>query len=191
MLNSYAHTDYEPSNFGTITLSNNFEQAGALTGTRKTTFETIKDIAENAETTAGVEELVLNPYAQSLKQQVFSLILNGTPHGQVLDYIYDHLDGESTAIIERTLSEFAQEFSDMGLNDMARELQHVIAALPILSYSDLGMGVDFFNTGPNSTGSVENAGEVGRLRYAIEAHFDDERYKPKADVKPFLGASYG
>lgn len=59
-----------------------------------------------------------------------------------------------------------------------------------LSFADLGLDIEFFNTGINSPGSVPEP-DVKVNRQQIEAHFDDERFKPKMFVQPFSGTSYG
>lgn len=169
-------------------LNEAWDSAATLKSRGSMAFDRLKQIAEDANNATDVETLVLNPYHQDLKAQVFSRILNGEPPGQVLDYLYDRLDGESPEYVAKVLKDMAYEFEDMGLKDMAREIMQVLTIVPL---SDYGLDIDFFGTGPNADGSVEVAGEVSRLRHFIEHHFEQESLRGKLQPKPFLGIGYG
>lgn len=127
------------------------------------------------------DALVLNPYDKTTMQRILSRVENGQ-WGKAVDMLNTHLDGKTAYETREILQDFADKCLDRGVS------QPVV--FDMLSFMDLGMDVEFFNTGPNSSGDVSEP-SVEENRYHIQAHFKNELHKPIQDVQPFLGASYG
>lgn len=129
------------------------------------------------------DSLMANPWVQTLKQRVLAKIEN-KGWGEGIDLLIKNLDGREFEQAEKILKEFQYEFAEAGYHEAANYIGD------LLSYSDLGLGFDFFNTSENSGGGVPEP-DADINRYRIESHFADERLKPRQHVQPFLGISYG
>ena len=133
--------------------------------------------------TEAADSLMANPWMQTLKQRIFAKIENNG-WGEGIDLLMRSLDGRELEQAEKILQEFQYEFAAAGYAEAAAYIGD------LLSYSDLGLGYDFFNTSENSGGGVPEP-DVDINRYRIENHFAEERFKPRQHVQPFLGVSYG
>lgn len=152
----------------------------------------IHDLTSNANATAATEAgeyetLELSPWQIGLKERLCNLIANGL-HGRALDLIDYHVSSFSDIHAADTLITLERALETLEDNGFEPQVQ---AFIPFLTDSQLGMDIEFFNTGPNAPGSTDDTGEIKRLRHRIEAHYDAHRYMPEPFVPRFLGVSTG
>lgn len=143
-------------------------------------------------TTQETKTLVMDPYQRSPLERLFAQIGNGADEASLskaLNKLFKHLDGKSADYTFNTLKKLFDGLEERGY-DPFNSPQIVFEINQFLSFNDMGLDIEFFNTGPNSTGGVPEP-DVSINRYAIEHHFDGERHKPLQHVQPFSGLSYG
>lgn len=78
----------------------------------------------------------------------------------------------------------------LELTSQVTQRLNSVEPINILNLADLGLDIEFFNTGQNSSGDVPES-DVKINRHPIEQHFEDEKFKPPQFVVPFTGISYG
>ena len=110
--------------------------------------------------------------------------INSGQWGEGIDILMNGLDSMAPDTASRVVADIQNKLADGGYKEASNHLSSLLA------YTDLGMDVDFFNTGQNSPGDVPEP-DVKVNRQPIEAHFAGERHKPEMHVQPFLGTSYG
>ena len=146
--------------------------------------DTQSDTQESA--TETLDKYECNPWTMDvLKRRVMNLIARGQ-HGEALDLLETHMEfSQSHKEGALTTLERALE----GLEDLGYSYQ-VQQFTSLLFDSQLGMDIEFHNTGPNSPSDTEEAGEIKRLRHRIEEHYDKHRHMSPS-VPQFIGVSVG
>jgi hypothetical protein len=142
-----------------------------------------------ADTNTSTEETdsldLLAPTTISWEQQVISKLEAGL-EGEAYNLIMTKLDGRSLDYVTEKLSEFMNEFSERGYDDLANDLGNI---LQMLSYDSIGLDYDFMASRQNAADAAEEMKK--HHRHPVERHFQNELYKPHQFVQPFLGYNFG
>lgn len=147
-----------------------------------------KNLAETIGSEAGeYETLEMSPWQIGLKERLTNLIANGL-HGQAIDLLEHHISQYSEMHKDDVLNTLERALDSLENNGFDYQAQ---AFVSLLTDSQLGMHIEFHNTGPNSTGSTNDTGEIIRLKHRIEAHYDAHRHMTPQYVPQYLGVSVG
>ena len=132
-----------------------------------------------------IDTCELEPWEKLLKARIMNLIANNL-HDQVIALVNKHMTRFSEMHAEGTLETLANALSTLEQNGFKYEVNRFVS---LLSDSQLGMDIAFYNMGSNSPGTTDDTGAVRRLRHAIERHLETQRYKAPDHTVPFLGVS--